>query len=289
MTSRTAVLQEVMSELSSGLRRSLRTSSLLQHSLTTGEFRESLVRNALIEHLPGRYDVSSGIVVNSSGDVSKQQDIVITDSFIAPPFLSDGVIGLHPAETVVGVIEVKSAGTADNIADGIAKCASFKELYPDTPRPFTSVGSGRLGFGETSEKPFAGILALSRGATAETLLERFVDEVRGISELDRPNAVIIIDDGVITWAQGDSPDQLTIFPSSTGATHVTHRDLGEHALLLFYLLLIESLKRYHPPPLDLFAYVTNAGGLGSHNLRFHRLGDERVEAEPDAHEPEETP
>jgi len=69
------VLREGIGGLSERLRASVRQSSLVKHALTKGEFRESEVADAFRPHLPRRWELSSGVVVNPLGEQSQQQDL----------------------------------------------------------------------------------------------------------------------------------------------------------------------------------------------------------------------
>ncbi len=149
----------------------------------------------------------------------------------------------------------------------MAKCASVKRLYPDAQRAVTTIGPDGLELGMSNEKPFAGIVAFSAGGTPEAIFDRYVAEVQALPDLDRPNALLVLDAFAITWHEGQPPNSL-LLPSPLGATFVVRQDLGENSLLVFYLTLIEALRRYQPPSLDLLEYVNAAGGVGQHQMTF---------------------
>src|SRR4051812_48937859 len=113
-----------MHALSTSLRGSLVRSESIGHALTKGEVREEDVADALRPHLPVRFTMSSGVVVNTRGEESSQQDILVTDSSISPPFLTAGRLGLHPAETVAAALEVKSTLTSETLTQSVRGGAS---------------------------------------------------------------------------------------------------------------------------------------------------------------------
>jgi len=98
-----------------GLEKKIDASSPLQHKLTKGELRELFVTNILKHFLTSQFDVGTGIIINQKEEQSNQTDIVIYDNRILPPFIKEQNIGIYPAESVVGVIEVKSRLTRDTI------------------------------------------------------------------------------------------------------------------------------------------------------------------------------
>ena len=97
--------------------------SSLQHNLTKGELRELFVTTVLRSFLTAQFGVGSGIVINQRGDQSAQEDIIIYDRRILPPFISEENLGVFPAESVLATIEVKSYLRKHELlaADGAAK------------------------------------------------------------------------------------------------------------------------------------------------------------------------
>lgn len=80
----------------------------LKHNLTKGQLREIFVRNFIKHFLPGYLDVGTGIIINNQGHESKQNDLIIYDNRMLPPFLFSVESNLFPVESVVATIEVKS-------------------------------------------------------------------------------------------------------------------------------------------------------------------------------------
>lgn len=81
----------------------------LKHNLTKGQLREVFVKNFIKHFLPGYLDIGNGIIINNQGDESKENDIIIYDNRMLPPFLlSVESTNIFPIESVVATIEVKS-------------------------------------------------------------------------------------------------------------------------------------------------------------------------------------
>ena len=87
---------------------------LIPHDQEFGTAREEIVREFLSRHLPRRFDVSTGFVFDSKGDVSKQMDVVIYDCNDSPRFETVGGKYFFPCEAVVGVGQVKSQINSKN-------------------------------------------------------------------------------------------------------------------------------------------------------------------------------
>ena len=80
----------------------------LKHNLTKGQLREVFVRNFIKHFLPGYLDIGTGIIINNQGHESKENDLIIYDNRMLPPFLLSVESNLFPVESVVATIEVKS-------------------------------------------------------------------------------------------------------------------------------------------------------------------------------------
>jgi len=80
----------------------------LKHKLTKGELRELFISNVLKLFLTHQFIIGSGIIINKNGNQSKQNDIIIYDNRVLPPFIKEQNLGVYPAESVIATIEVKS-------------------------------------------------------------------------------------------------------------------------------------------------------------------------------------
>jgi len=102
------LIKRYSSAIIEGLVSKVSASSPLNHRLTKGELRELFVTNILKSFLTKQFDIGTGIIINQKEEQSNQTDIIIYDNRILPPFIKEQHIGVYPAESVVGVIEVKS-------------------------------------------------------------------------------------------------------------------------------------------------------------------------------------
>lgn len=119
-----------------GLVGKVRASSRLRHNLTKGELREIFVSNLLSPFLTKQFDIGSGIIINQKEEQSDQTDIIIYDTRILPPFIKEQHIGVYPAESVVGVIEVKTNLNKNAL---LGAEASAKRLHEEIYNPKSSI------------------------------------------------------------------------------------------------------------------------------------------------------
>ncbi len=267
------LLQESLRELSDALKRAVGASRPIEHRLLKGEFRERRVIAGLRPLVPARFSMTSGVVVNSTQEFSRQQDIVFSDTLRAAPFLAAGDLGVHPIELVDGVIEVKSAATGESVAEAVENIASVKRLAPYEMRDFTRVVASGTEMGRTNEKPFGGALFLGTSAKLETLFDAFLGACKDLDPVDRPHVMTIVGSATVQWVRADAVGGtlLSVEPLPTAANAAALMPVGGNALLSFYMTLMRVLGAYSPPPFDLASYVNSAGGIGAHEMTIQPL------------------
>src|SRR5450432_2243007 len=102
---------------------------MVAHPGELGTGREEIIRRFLRAYLPTRFDVSTGFVFDSKGNVSKQLDIVIANALVCPRFETVGGNRFYPCESVVAVGQVKSSLTSDAaLSSALANLESVKDL-----------------------------------------------------------------------------------------------------------------------------------------------------------------
>jgi hypothetical protein len=102
-----------------------------EHSLhkgETGEASEALWVDLLREYLPKRYAIDSGIVVDSEGKASQQQDLIVFDRQYSPFVLHHGGLSYVPAESVYAVFEVKQDLNKTHLEYAANKARSVRSL-----------------------------------------------------------------------------------------------------------------------------------------------------------------
>ncbi len=103
--------------------------NVIPHNPTKGSAIEEIFMNFLKTRLPRSLDVSSGIIVDSNGRVSKQIDVIIFDSLKTPIFFKNKDTQIIPVECVYAVIEVKKKiGSEDELQKIIKNMESVRSL-----------------------------------------------------------------------------------------------------------------------------------------------------------------
>jgi len=90
-----------------------------------GDAAEEVWLDLLAEHLPHRYQVGKGIVIDADGRESDYIDVIIYDRQFTPPVFNKLYI---PAESVYAVIEAKQVLNRANVIYAGKKAASVRRL-----------------------------------------------------------------------------------------------------------------------------------------------------------------
>lgn len=221
----------------------------------------------LRDYLPRRYALGSGQVIAPDGRTSKQCDIVIFDPLDGPHLPVGDRHALFPIEVVYGVVEVKSALTADELASAYANIQSVKELAPTGTMLLQLPG---LAMGVARPMPFGAVFAYgaprSLGAISEQV--RLLDAGLGEHVPRRPDAVVVLDAGIVApfpspraTKGGDLPNRYEILDRSALAAT---RPTGRHTLLRFYLDLLSDLRTIELQKPELRSYIDTPEWVDGH-------------------------
>lgn len=98
------------------------------HHPSAGGNREDLVKSFLLDHLPQKFTITSGLIFSSEGLFSREADLIIADGFNNAPLFAKQSKQLWPVESVYAVVEVKTSLSNSTLRDSIEKCRKFKKL-----------------------------------------------------------------------------------------------------------------------------------------------------------------
>jgi hypothetical protein len=161
-------LRELFLSKQSELEAALRTSRIvIPHQGEKGAVTELHWLEMLDSHLPKRYKVRRGFVIDATGAMSDQIDLIIHDAQYSPLLFEQGETCYVPAESVYGIFEVKQEISKETIEYAGAKAASVRKLrrtsapiyhaggmYP--PRDPPPILAGLLAFEASWTPPFGG-------------------------------------------------------------------------------------------------------------------------------------
>jgi hypothetical protein len=202
----------------------------------TGSARENALRKNLEALLPPTAGVSTGVVIDSYGDVSKQTDVVIFDRQFYRGFEISPEAIFYPCEGVIAAGEVKSNFGREELKDSFAKCASVKKLrrYAEKPEEFRSYGSPDwIGITDeartewldpktrATDQIFYFVLCRRIEMSPKTLVQNIAELSDGQPRHLLPNMIISLNDGIFAYSSPRGNWDTGIF-SPIDSSYVLH-------------------------------------------------------------------
>ena len=200
------------------------------------------MRVFLREHLPKRFEVGSGFVVDPEDTVSRQTDVIVYDAFNCPVYRASESAGIYPSDNVAAIVEVKSRLTREQMRrafENIAETKSLKKRHAGEP-PFRT-------------QTYGCVFAFDTDLSLERTSDVYVELVREFGLGRHPDLLVILDKAVFslaTNAPGDggwSPVTLEGLGGSAGeGTHlaVAYVTTGEESLDHFFRILLLNLVMF---------------------------------------------
>lgn len=239
-------------------------SSRIEHNTLKGTVREDRLKDCLKELLPKKYNITSGCIVDANEKQSKQQDFIIYDNFNSPSFIASAKEQVVPIESVYATVEVKSTLTIDELKKSLKNIESVHLLEKTKPM-------SNLLIDTTMKAPICMIFAYTSDTSLENIVEH-VDEInKEILFENRVSIICILDKGLIFGVSKYGFTDLELNPTEK-TIYVTHEDIIENNLYLFYLLMITGLNNINLPPVNLMGYAEKIKKADySHTLGANRF------------------
>lgn len=233
MSEPVTTLRALFDGMQQNLHQTLTTStSVILHPGAKGTATEVHWAAMLTEHLPNRYAVKQGFVIDHQGRRSDQIDIILYDPHFSPLLFEVGGICFVPAESVYAVFEVKQDISRSQLKYASEKIESVRRLER-TSAPF--LNGGHLMPGRKPPPIIGGFLALKstwRPALGETF-QRSVLEFEGDGRVDLG---CVLTQGAFETATDDE---------GVRSVNVSDPDV---ALISFFLSLLSALQRFGTVP-----------------------------------------
>lgn len=129
--------QEIFTMTAKRLRQDFEELRSLHHGGLKGGEAEKLVGKFLRDHIPRRFDVTGGLVLDPTDNVSKQTDVIIYDALNCPAYRASDTAAVIPSDNVAATVEVKSVLDKNQMRDAFEKANVIKGLSktqaPDVP------------------------------------------------------------------------------------------------------------------------------------------------------------
>lgn len=218
----------------------LQARTAMSHPTLKGDRSECRWRGMLERHLPRRYRVCRGVVVDSHGAQSDAIDVIVHDAHYCPLLLDKDGTCFVPAESVYAVFEVKQAIATREIRYAGEKAESVRRLHR-TSAAIVDRGEAR----PPRDLPpiLAGIVALE-AKWADGFGGSFRRALASLTEEGRLDLGCVLAAG--SFELGESDGTVAVFPPET-------------ALVSFFVRLVARLQGIGTvPAIEWHRY---AGGL----------------------------
>lgn len=264
------MLTEALKKLAADLRTDLGVSGSVTHGPTKGDLREEPLRKGLARHLPSQYLYTKGVVVNSDGEESLSQDVLIVDTTVAGPFVGEAV---YPIESVIGTVQVKSTLRASDVAATVENVASVSRLVPEEYRSRTIESRARWNapFEDVNIGPFTGVFAYVTDGDPTAVATAYTEENLRLPVHERVSSLCLLDVGVCLWAS-EMDENIVWFSGPSRHAKPIWVSSGEWAVTMFVMSLWEALIDYSPPPISPIQYLQKG-----HSIRHSFWQDDEEE------------
>jgi hypothetical protein len=215
---------------------------LIVHRGELGTSREEIIRGFLRSYLPAKFDITTGFAFDSSGNLSKQLDIVIADGSVCPRFENAGKKRLLPCESIVGVGQVKSQLTsAKEFHNALENLASAKGL----DRSAGGLATDRR-TGEPLEPKrnhlhqiFTFLFIVGRSMHPDKIRDELIVYLEHHDCSVWPNIIVALDKYLVTFCcdGGICPN-----PLDARGIAIQKNSRDHNALMHFYLLLAQAIE-----------------------------------------------
>ena len=128
--------QKIFAQAAHKLRQEFEELSVVPHNALKGGEAERLVRTFLKEHLPKRFDVGAGFIIDRLDNVSRQTDVIIYDALNCPVYRASEDAGIFPSDNVAATVEVKSCLDKNELVTAFENILATKQLAKTPPPEF---------------------------------------------------------------------------------------------------------------------------------------------------------
>lgn len=201
---------EIFTQAAQRLRSEFEELSTVPHNALKGGEAEDLVRKFLRDHLPRRFGVGSGFLIDPDDSVSRQSDVVIFDAIDCPVYRTSEDAGIFPSNNVAAVVEVKSRITKERLRSAFENIAEAKSLkkHGHIPSPFRN-------------QTYGCIFAFDSELSLDSTLGAYSELMREFGIGHHPDLMVVLDKAVFTLA--------ACYPGASTFVSATIIGLGESA------------------------------------------------------------
>ena len=246
-------LKEIFDEVSSQMKSDfVKAQKSLTHSGLKGDANEETVKKFLRQYLPKTLDITTGTLVDSEGNQSRQLDIIICDSAKTPIFFQSGETRVIPIECAYAVIEVKAYLDKAELEKSYKNMQSVKALEKKAyfNQKGVIVTTQTLYGREWNYWPIQHFVFSFDSPGLDSVLDN-MNAYQNKNEIHkRIDSICILEKGVIMNQSPDGMFSALPVPGSKAVASFTSKPL-----LLFYTLISVILNQASMKSFNLMPYI----------------------------------
>ena len=166
------------------------------HYAERGSEAEDILIKFLNDYLPKRYAASTGFVIDSTNEISKQVDVIVYDVINSPVFRKDERVMILPSDNVAVAIEVKTNLNKAELRDAALKISRVKALKKS---PIGNVDQQVTMSEVVVTKTTGVVFAYSSATSLETLANNLAEINKDTPFNEWIDEIIVLDKGLITY------------------------------------------------------------------------------------------
>lgn len=164
------------------------------HYGEAGEEVEQILIEFLNNYLPKRFRASSGFILDSNNQISKQCDVIVYDHLLSPVYRASNNALILPNHHVAAVLEVKSKLNKSQLKDSLDKIQIAKSLNKPEPTDFDLPSTGSP---LKTYKTLGIVFAFDSETTLETIGDNLAEMHKSVDSNQWIDFVIVLDKGVL--------------------------------------------------------------------------------------------
>lgn len=214
----------------------------LIHPGEYGRYREKICSDLLKLFIPNRISIGDGFIITNQDNVSSQCDLVLFDNLLTPQIQTNEMQTFYTIESVVGVIEVKSALKLCDLREALIKLAKIKDLRNKINSPVI-----KLRLGSFDNKIFDAKINPQDSIFTALICEKFdfnkakmediINEIYpdDIPSYNKHNLIMSLEDGLILYSLSECTELVTKISSPLDKTLNGDPVFNGHSLKCSYL------------------------------------------------------
>jgi hypothetical protein len=195
-------IEKILKKLNQGVLNDLMLAQDVDHPAEGGRARENVIYKYIRKIIPNSFGISTGFILDTQGQISKQIDIIIYRTDYHPIFEIGGINHFF-VESVVAIIEVKSSiRSVSELTKALENIKSVKIFdRSNQGKNYVVIGS-QMGFNvnpDDYQHQIFGAIITENSLSIDTLSQEIIKFLQGNPKKTWPNLYVDVNKNVGTY------------------------------------------------------------------------------------------